>query len=175
MNKSDTHFEIVTPRLQLREMNSMDAPKAFELNNDPEVVRFTGDKPFTSIADAERFIRSYDDYRRFGYGRWAVLLKESNEWIGWCGLKYHPLKDETDIGFRILRRYWNKGYATEASKACLVFGFEQLHLDCIVGRVMKENLASIRVLEKTGMKFWKDHLFHEHPGCYYIANAEDFI
>lgn len=163
---------IETPRLLLREFREEDASFFFELNEDPEVVRYTGDPPFGSVEEARQFLRDYGQYEKFGYGRWAVLLKSEEKdgppaWIGWCGLKYTPELDETDIGFRFFRRYWGQGYATEAARACLDHGFGPLGLRQVVGRVMKGNKASIRVLEKIGMEFWKEFDFAEHPGLYY--------
>lgn len=165
-------YILETPRLFLREFREEDASFFFELNEDPEVIRYTGDPPFASLEEARQFLLDYDQYRKYGYGRWAVLLRPesdggSPEWIGWCGLKYISELDETDIGFRLFRRYWGRGYATEAALACLDYGFRELGLRRIVGRVMKENVASVRVLEKIGMEFWKEFDFMEHPGLYF--------
>ena len=167
----DTYL-LETPRLLLREFRQEDAPHFFALNEDPEVVRYTGDPPFASLEEARQFLLDYDQYEKYGYGRWAVLRKPERgegrpQWIGWCGLRYVPGLDETDIGFRFFRRYWRQGYATEAARACLDFGFDQLGLKRIVGRAMKENGASIRVLEKIGLEFWKEFDFLEHPGLYF--------
>lgn len=151
---------LTTPRLILRPFHDSDAPHFYRLNTDPKVMKYTGDIPFQSEAAALRFIRNYDTYTRYGYGRWTVLLTENQEYIGWCGLKYSPEKDETDIGFRLMREHWNKGYATEAARACLAYGFGDLQLKKIVGRAMCDNHASIRVLEKIGMTF--DHYFEEN-------------
>jgi len=172
--KNNCIFE--TPRLLLREFREEDAPYFFDLNEDPEVVRYTGDPPFASLEDARRFLKDYDQYEKYGYGRWAVLIKGQSQggppaWAGWCGLKYIPELDETDIGFRFFRRYWGRGYATESARACLEYGFGQLGLKQVVGRVMKDNKASIRVLEKIGMEFWKEFDFEEHPGLYYIKTV----
>lgn len=165
-----TNYILETPRLLLREFREEDAPHFFELNEDPEVIRYTGDPPFASVEAARQFLLDYDQYEKHGYGRWAVLLKPESarpEWIGWCGLKYIPELDETDVGFRFFRRYWGRGYATEAARACLDYGFGALGLKRIVGRAMKENAASVRVLQKIGMEFWKEFDFMEHPGLYF--------
>ena len=169
-------YILETPRLLLREFGEEDAPHFFELNEDPEVVRYTGDPPFASVEEARQFLLNYDQYRKYGYGRWAVLLKPEGAgdlpaWIGWCGLKHIPELGETDIGFRFIRRYWGRGYATEAARACLDYGFRILRLKRIVGRVMRENAASVRVLEKIGLEFWKEFDFMEHPGLYFRKDA----
>lgn len=146
-------FHLHTARLYLREMNPGDAPHAYRLNADPKVLRFTGDKPFADEAEARRFLEQYDHYRRYGFGRWAVCRQEDDAFLGWCGLKYTEVADEYDIGFRFFREYWGQGYATEAARACIALGFEAFQLPEIVGRAMRENTASVKVLEKIGLKF----------------------
>ena len=76
----------------------------------------------------------------------------SGEFLGWCGLKYDEELDEYDLGFCFLKKHWGKGYATEASELCIKLGFEKFKMPEIVGRVMSENVASIKVLEKLGRK-----------------------
>lgn len=148
-------FIIETPRLQLRKFILDDAKDMYHLNKDPDVIRYTGDDPFLSIQDAEKFIKSYNHYALHGHGRWTCLTKNDNTYIGWCGLKRNE-DDQVDIGFRFLQQYWNQGYATEAAKACLHYGFSTLKLSEIIGRADLENKASLRVLKKIGMKFWKE-------------------
>lgn len=142
-----------TPRLYLREMTPEDAEAAYILNLDPEVLQYTGDDPFESIEEAKTFLENYASYRTYGFGRWGIILKETDEYLGWCGLKYTPELDEFDIGYRLMKKFWGKGYATEAAKACLELGFEQFNMKTIVGRAMPANLASVRVLEKIGLTY----------------------
>jgi len=150
-------FHIETERLYLRELTPNDAPFAYELNLDEEVLRYTGDEPFESIEAAREFLEKYDHYRKYGFGRWAVVSKSDNEILGWCGLKYSEDLDEFDIGFRFFKKHWNSGYATESAAACLKIGFETFSMKTIVGRARKENLASIRVLEKLGLTYSKSY------------------
>ena len=81
----------------------------------------------------------------------TVLDKFSGEFLGWCGLKYDEELHEYDLGFRFLKKHWGKGFATEASVFCLKLGFEKFKIPEIVGRVMPENLVSIKDIEKSGM------------------------
>jgi RimJ/RimL family protein N-acetyltransferase len=158
-----------TPRLLLRQFLAEDAPFFFALNNDPEVIRYTGDTPFKDMEAAQTFLANYDQYEKYHSGRLSVLLKETGELLGWCGLKYHPQNGETDLGYRFKKIYWNKGYATEASIACLQYGFSVLNLPFIAATAMKENTASIRIMEKLGMKYWKEVQEHDGPCvCYRI-------
>jgi RimJ/RimL family protein N-acetyltransferase len=145
---------IKTKRLYLREFQLSDDKSMFNLNADWDVIKYTGDPPFDSIEQAHNFIMNYSEYRRSGFGRWAVIQKEDDEFIGWCGLKRNE-QELVDIGFRFFKKYWGQGFATESAKICLKYGFEQLDLKEIIGRAADENLASIHVLKKLGMKFWK--------------------
>lgn len=151
-----------TNRLVMREFREEDAEGMYILNNDPEVVRYTGDDPFASVDDTRDFIRQYDAYEKFGRGRLTLILKETSEYLGWCGLKYDPVSAETDLGFRLLKKFWNRGYATEASLRSIDHGFKDLKIEKIIGRAMRENTASIHVLKKTGMMFEKE--FEAHGG-----------
>jgi RimJ/RimL family protein N-acetyltransferase len=147
-------YLIETTRLGLREFSLEDAESMYSLNLDQEVLKFTGDIPFKSVIEAKEFLANYSDYKRNGFGRWTVVLKETHEAIGWCGLKRHD-EGFVDIGFRFLKKEWNKGFATESAQACLKYGFEELGLSEIIGRVATENIGSIKVLEKLEMSYWK--------------------
>ena len=76
-------------RLLLREFVSDDYQNFFDLNNDPEVVKYVGDGAFASLNAAKKFVEQYDHYEKYGMGRWAVILKSSNEFTGWCGSEVH--------------------------------------------------------------------------------------
>lgn len=156
-----------TERLYLREMETDDAENAYRLNLDWENIKYTRDKPFESIQEAKEFLLNYSHYKNYGFGRWAVIEKYSNEFLGWCGLKYTPELDEYDIGFRLFKEHWNKGIASEAAKACIDYGFIKIGLTRIVGRAMNENVGSIRVLKKIGLVYMKDYNFEGESGVIY--------
>ena len=145
-----------TERLILREFHEADAEDMFQLNADPDVIRYTHNLPFKSISEAREFILNYTHYKDYGLGRWAVINKSDNSWLGWCGLKYTPDIDEYDIGFRFFKKYWNKGYATESALASIDVGFNRLKIATITGRAMIRNTASIRVLEKIGLSLYEE-------------------
>lgn len=156
-----------TPRLYLREFSLQDATHFYELNLNPNVIRYTGNTPFKDVNEAHEFLLNYKDYATNGYGRWAVIDKQTDEFLGWCGLKFDAAQNETDIGFRFFEEHWNKGYATESAKTCIDYGFQMLNLKEIIGRVMKENIASIKVLEKIGLVYEEEFEFDLHPGLIY--------
>lgn len=163
-----------TPRLLFREFSEADAPGLFELNSDPEVIRFTGNAPFTSVREALQFVNNYDQYRLNNFGRWALINKSNSEFIGWCGLRRSEDNGETDIGYRLLKRYWGKGLATEAAIESIRLGFEVHDLKAIVGRTMSANQASIRILEKTGMSFRNTIQFENEPGLVYQIDKQQY-
>lgn len=156
-----------TNRLLLRELTSDDTEDFYRLNLNPNVIRYTGNSSFKSIEEAREFLENYKDYQVNGYGRWAVILKDSNQFVGWCGLKLGEMENETDIGFRFFEEEWNKGYATESANACLHYGFEKLNLKRIIGRAMKENKASIKVLQKIGLEYEKEAELDGKPAVIY--------
>lgn len=162
-----------TERLYFRELDVQDSESFYRLNNNPNVIRYTGNSAFKTIEEAYLFLENYHDYALNGYGRWAVIAKANDEFLGWCGLKYDGDLDETDIGFRFFEEKWNKGYATESAKACLDYGFENLKLKKIVGRAMQDNKASIKVLEKIGLQFQGEFDFDEfNKGFIYAIEKE---
>lgn len=164
-----------TARLLLREFSpENDAAGFFELNNDPEVLRYTGDAPFDNEEAARLFLENYHQYRLHGYGRWSTILKETGEFLGWCGLRFMDDLGDADVGFRLHRRHWGQGYATEAARASVLYGFKELQLPAIVGRAAKENTASIRVLEKIGLQYWCDTDLDGVPAVLYRAEAATF-
>ncbi|MCT4178955.1 GNAT family N-acetyltransferase [Elizabethkingia anophelis] len=163
-----------TERLLLRELNPDDAGDFFNLNENPNVIKYTGDKAFQNIDEAREFLENYQNYRLNGYGRWAVMSKENNEFVGWCGLKYNSSTDETDVGFRFFEHYWNKGFATESAGACIDYGFKNLNLNTVLGRAMQDNAASVKILEKLGMKYVRDFDFDGHKGVIYKIESRDF-
>lgn len=165
---------IETERTVLRNLTSDDAEDFYTLNLDQEVLKFTGDEPFKNIRVAENFLTKYEQYSKYGVGRLAVIDKTTSKFIGWCGLKYSLDKDEYDIGFRFFKQYWNRGFATETALRCLDFGFNDLGLERIVGRAMKENIASIKVLAKIGMTFKEIFNLDGHEGVIYELTKNEY-
>jgi len=163
-----------TERLILREFKLSDAQKFYELNSDWEVMKYTGEGEFNSVGAAEELIRNYSDYEKNGFGRNTVILKSLGEIIGWCGLKKHA-DGMIDLGYRLFKKDWNKGYAAESSRAIIGFGFLNYEIEEIVGRADEKNIASIRVLEKVGMKFWKKESCEGIEGSlYYRINQKEW-
>jgi RimJ/RimL family protein N-acetyltransferase len=144
-----------TERLLLREFDEGDVEPFYRMGSDPAVIRYTGDPGggLTSREHALEVLRSRPmaDYRKYGYGRLACVLKATGEVIGFAGLKYLDDVQEVDLGYRLLPAYWGRGLATEACRAILDYGRTRLRLGRIIGLVDPENVASVRVLEKLGL------------------------
>jgi len=159
---------IETDRLLLRTFTIEDAPLIYNLNLDPEVIRYTLD-PIRDIEHAREVLEKtiLPQYALYNHGRWAVHTKPGMEFIGWCGLKARPERNEIDLGYRFIKSAWGKGYATEAAYACIQYGFEKLRLQRIIGRAMPGNKESLRVLEKCGMTYTGDEVVDGHPAKTY--------
>jgi ribosomal-protein-alanine N-acetyltransferase len=144
-----------TDRLLLREYVEEDAEAFFKLNTDPEVMRFVPDKPLLNVEQARQRLIDHPivDYRKYGFGRGACILKSTGEQIGFAGLKYLEELGEVDVAYRLLPVHWGQGLATEVALASVRYGFAVLSLEQIIGLVMPKNIASVRVLEKIGLRY----------------------
>jgi [ribosomal protein S5]-alanine N-acetyltransferase len=125
--------------------------------SDPEVMRYISNgKPWPKERIREFVGRQVTHFEKLGYCLWKLLHKESSEMIGFCGLQPLDGTPETEIGWWLGRAWWGKGLATEAARAALQDGFERAGLERIVAVAMGANSASIRVMEKLGMKYERE-------------------
>lgn len=166
-----------TDRLILRLQTLADAPLLVELNSDPEVVRYTGDGSLANDGEARKLLQElvFPQWENYRMGRFAVTLKDGT-FLGWCGLKHFPQTDEVDLGYRLMKKFWGQGYATEASRAALDYGFTTLGLKRIIAKAMPDNKDSLKVMQKLGMNFRGYH--HDptdpHPFILYDLFREDW-
>jgi RimJ/RimL family protein N-acetyltransferase len=170
------HVIFETERLILRQFEPGEGQLIYTLNEDPEITRYTGD-PVRDLAHANEVLEEVilPQYALYNHGRWAVHTKPGMEFIGWCGLKYRPELDEIDLGYRFNKTAWGKGYASEAAMASINYGFEKLGLRRIVGRAMPGNIASIKVLEKCGMKYVGEEVVDGHEAkTYEIIRGDNY-
>jgi RimJ/RimL family protein N-acetyltransferase len=144
-----------TERLILREWTPADAGVIYEICSDPEVMRHIGDgSVWETFERAELWMgRVTAAYSEQGYGRYAVVEKESGRVVGSCGFGKAHGPAGVDFGYVFARSVWGRGYATEAGRACLRYGFEQVGFEEVVADTDIENHASRRVLEKLGFEF----------------------
>ena len=154
-----------TERLELRRLTEADVDNLFGLDGDPYVMRFlTGGKPTPrEVIENEALPRLLRYYERFaGFGFWAAIEKSTGDFLGW----FHFLPregaelDKVELGYRLRRTAWGKGYATEGSRALIRKGFSELGVRRVVAETMAVNIASRRVMEKAGLTL--ERTFHRN-------------
>jgi len=148
-------FILQTERLALRKLTADDAAFMLALLNQPSFIRFIGDRGVRTLDDARRIIvqRYIAAYDKLGFGVYLTLLRETQTPIGICGLIKRDGLDDVDLGYAFLPQYWSKGYASEAASATLAYAVNTLGFRRVLGITVPDNVGSIRVLEKAGMKF----------------------
>jgi RimJ/RimL family protein N-acetyltransferase len=153
MSEPDRHIVLKTPRLVIRQFTADDADNLFNLNSDPEVMRYLGRPASREVLQDEIIPFHLGVYQRFDrLGTWAAESADTGEFLGW----FHFRAEDSDItnidlGYRLRRAAWNKGYATEGSAALINMGFTDLGVQRVFAHLMTANVASRRVLEKCGL------------------------
>lgn len=165
-----------TERLVLRQFTGDDIDDLFELDSDPEVMHFiNGGRPTPRDEIENDVLPAFlGYYERFaGYGFWAAVERSTGRFIGW--FHFRPTEgsppDEVELGYRLRRSAWGKGYATEGSRALIDKGFSELGVQRVAASTMVVNVASRRVMEKAGLRFvrtfhqqWPDYIEGEEEG-----------
>jgi ribosomal-protein-alanine N-acetyltransferase len=141
---------IETDKLLIREIVPDDAEAILRLDGDPLVLKYINQNPIQSLEQAQdiiSFIRQ--QYIDHGIGRWAIIEKATKNFIGWTGFKFITALTNNkshyfDLGYRLIRDYWGKGYASESAIACITYGFQNLLLEEIYAMADIENTPSIK-------------------------------
>lgn len=142
-----------TERLYLREFHLSDVERMSEIHLEEETMRYIGKGGIRNTEQTRRGIEYFiRNQRENGFTIWAVIEKESNVLIGHCGFEYLQDGSDIELCYLLSKDYWGKGYATEISKATLIYGFEKLKLKRIVAMTYRENQPSINVIKKIAMK-----------------------
>jgi RimJ/RimL family protein N-acetyltransferase len=164
----------ITERLTLRHFHILDAEPMYKVFGDPEVMRF-GDGVQTKEW-VDTWIRTCLEryYQTWGFGPYAVVERQSQAVIGYCGLFFFPDingQPEVEIGYRLARSAWGQGYATEAARAVRDFAFDCLGMQRLIAIIDPSNTASIRVAEKIGMRHETEVMFegYTHPDHVYVV------
>jgi [ribosomal protein S5]-alanine N-acetyltransferase len=143
---------IETTHLLLRAWAPEDADTWFDIQQEEGILRYFPNQVPPSREKAGAYIAHQSaHWAKFGYGHWAVVTREDGRVVGWNGLEYLPELDESEVAYLLSKRVWGRGYATEAARAAVRFGFERAGLSEIIGLVHPANTGSVRVLEKCGM------------------------
>ena len=153
-----------TERLLLRPLELTDAVAMFAMDNNPNVHKYLWQNPTQTLEESTKVIEYVQrQYKENKIGRFATILKETNEFIGWTGIKFiddHIENGNTnfyDYGYRLNEKFWNKGFATEASIAWLDYGFNQMNIEKMNAYTHAQNGASNHILQKVGFQFMKDY------------------
>ena len=175
MRERDTRIILETPRLILRQFTTGDVDNLFDLNSDPQVTRYlTGGRPLPRAEIRDQIIPFHlGVYERLDrLGTWAAESAATGEFLGWFHFRPgHGSDDITNIelGYRLRRSSWNKGYATEGSRALISRGFTDLGVERVFALTMTVNATSRRVMEKCGLTFVRTF---PYDGAYVIEGAE---
>jgi ribosomal-protein-alanine N-acetyltransferase len=151
--------ELETPRLALRRLAPEDAAFVTRLLNDPAFLANIGDRGVRNEQDARRYLEAgpLDMYQRHGFGLWHVARRSDGASIGMCGLLKRDELPDVDLGYAYLPEYRGQGFALEAAAATLLQASGKFGLKRVIAVVSPANVASIRVLEKLGMRFERMH------------------
>lgn len=137
-----------------------DREALFTITQEPNIFQYFPAKMAWEMEKVERNIQhQINHWRTYGYGQMAVTLRETGQLIGWCGLEFLPDTNETEVGYLLSNAFWGKGFATEASRASVQFGRNEIGLEEIIGLTDPLNIASQRVLEKCGLVFTRRQVY----------------
>lgn len=173
-----TYDIAVTERLILRHFHIVDAEPMYRVFGDTEVMRFGNGVQTQEWVQTwlQTCLEHY--YQTWGFGPYAVVEQRSQDVIGYCGLFYFPDingQPEVEIGYRLARRAWEKGYATEAAQAVREYAFYSLGIKRLIAIIDPSNAASIRVAKKIGMQFEAEVMLegYNHPDHVYVVMKSD--
>jgi ribosomal-protein-alanine N-acetyltransferase len=163
-----------TARLFLRPLDETDSDAVYSMRSDPEVMRYIREPQNRS--ETESWIRLVSSrWNTEGLGFCGIFEKESGAFLGWCGVWRLKETDEIEVGYAISKRFWNRGYATEAAEVFLQYAFENIKPEIVTAVAEPKNAASQRVMEKLGMKFLKIGVFYDRKLVQYAITAEEFF
>ncbi|PSB49977.1 GNAT family N-acetyltransferase [Chamaesiphon polymorphus] len=164
-----------TNRTIVRKWTSSDIIAYYLLRSDPLVMKFIGE-PLRDKRQAEKFLisRTIADYSKYGYGRYAVVLKASGDVIGNTGLLYLRELDRNDLAISLLPQYWGLGYGTEILEKCVQYAFEELALPELIGLVDPLNIVSSKLLMKIGMIYSEKITYHDEACNLYTLKQQDW-
>jgi RimJ/RimL family protein N-acetyltransferase len=170
-----THDEIETSRLRMRMFRPADLDAMSEITRDAEVMRYIGHgRPLTREETRDNLANIVAAFRRRGFGRWALELKETGALVGYCGLSRGNEEVGVEVAYMLARGAWGRGLVLEAGRASLRYGFERLGVGSIAGLTMQDNWRSRRVLERLGMAFVRDAHFYGFDCVHYSVSREDW-
>jgi [ribosomal protein S5]-alanine N-acetyltransferase len=162
-----------TSRLLLREFVPQDADALAAVLGDPVAMQFYP-APFDREGVAEWIAKNIGRYQRDGHGLWAMVLKDSGELVGDCGCILQEVEgtNHVEVGYHVRRDLWGKGYATEAARTCVEYAFTALGATRVISMIRPENVRSIRVAEKNGLRCEKIIFWRGYEHCIYAKGRQ---
>ncbi|HAA27054.1 MAG TPA: N-acetyltransferase [Cyanobacteria bacterium UBA8553] len=168
-------MKIETRRLQLRQFIPDDADDLYRIYNHLDLFQYmSNEKPL--LRDQTRLLiyEFIENWQQHNFGVWAVIEKKHKKLIGHCGFKFLENTKEIQMGYLLLKSHWGRGLGTEAAEAVLKYGFEVAKLKRIVAIAKPENIASLRVMQKVGMKYEKNAYYYNNNVVYYCLTREAY-
>ncbi len=143
-----------TSRLLIREFDVRDAGFIFQLCNEPDWLRYIGNRKIYSLTDAEVYIENYlrKSYRDLGFGFWMVMTKDDRRPVGMCGLTQRVFLDHPDLGFAVLQASTGKGFAAEAARGVIGYARDHLRIPVLLAYTVPDNSRSVRLLHALGFR-----------------------
>ena len=167
---------VQTERLVLRKFTAEDLDAAYILFNDDEVQKYLSQKNRRNREQLEVLLaKSINYWEKRGFGLFCVTEKNVGKMIGYCGFQYFDNTTDIEIIFGYLKEFWGKGFATEAAKGCLKFGFEKLEFEKVLAATVPENVASRVVLEKLHMKCEENSVHYDMNLLIFSISSADFL
>ncbi len=163
-----------TERLILRLLRERDVDQIFAMRSDADIMRFIREpQNREESVNWIKLVSSRWQTEKIGFC--AIIEKQTEEFVGWCGIWRLKETDELEIGYAIAKKYWGNGFATEAALKFLQYAFQELKSKKIVAVVRPENTASRRVMEKIGMSFVKTSKFYGQNLAQYAITKKEFL
>jgi ribosomal-protein-alanine N-acetyltransferase len=149
----DPFSALCTERLMMRRWQASDQGAAYAFWGDPEVMRYAGGPDANEQVSLDSLLAGDRAFEMHGVCLWPLIVRQSGELIGCCGFHMGEHEHELELAYHLHQAHWGKGYATEAAKSCLVYGFESWGATSIVASTYPENTSSMHVLDKLGFRF----------------------
>jgi RimJ/RimL family protein N-acetyltransferase len=163
---------IDTERLYLRPMTMHDVDDLLALHSEPEVREFMGAVDRDELVDRVR--RADAEWREYGHGMFVALASDDGRFLGRIGLKYWPQFEETEVGWALRREEWGHGFATEAARACVDWGFREFDYPYLTAMIRADNTRSMRVAERLGMTARREDVLFDIPVIVHSVDRATF-
>lgn len=170
------NLKFETERLLLRPLELSDVDDMFAMDSNPNVHIYLGNNPLKTKEESLGYLKNIlNQYEENGIGRFAMITKDKNQFIGWCGLKFITEEENNhthfyEIGYRLKEEFWGNGYAYEAAKEWYEYAFNTLKVDTLYASAHIDNKGSRRILEKLGLQFKNEYIWDNRIPCVWYAS-----